>query len=146
MTRMLDIIQLVLRDLGITLVRIDGSMNGPKRQPMVDKFNEESSIDVCLVSTKAGGVGLTLTGADRVIIYGPSWTPADDIQAIHRAYRHGQTREVEAYTLVTAGTVEGKWWKRFSILTFALFSQAAFHFPNQQRKCSAGKFIRLGFA
>ncbi len=61
-----------------------------------------------LLSTKATGVGLTLTGADRAIIYDPSWNPAEDSQAVDRCYRIGQTKEVAVFRLITAGSVEEK--------------------------------------
>jgi SNF2 family DNA or RNA helicase len=80
-TRMLDIIQRVLVDVNIS--RIDGQTKGKDRQHIVDDFNDpNSSSHVMLLSTKAAGVGLTLVGADRVIVYDPSWTPAEDSQAV----------------------------------------------------------------
>lgn len=73
-TKMLDVIESILRYEGFRLCRIDGSTKEKDRQAFVDEFNAEySDYEACLVSTKAGGVGLTLTGADRVIIYDPSW-------------------------------------------------------------------------
>lgn len=73
-TRMLDIIEHVL--CRFRLARIDGSTKGKDRQHIVDAFNSESSsIDAMLLSTKAAGLGLTLTGADRVIVFDPSWNP-----------------------------------------------------------------------
>lgn len=102
-----------LKFAGVVLVRIDGDTPPVKRQKIVDKFNKDTSTDVCLLSTKAGGEGLTLTGATAVIIHDVSWSPSEDEQAIHRAFRLGQTREVKAYYLVTAGTVEGTPQKRF---------------------------------
>jgi hypothetical protein len=65
-----------------------------------------------LISTKAGGVGLTLTGADRAVIYNPSWNPTDDSQAVDRCYRIGQTRPVEVYRFIAAGTVEEKTYEK----------------------------------
>jgi len=107
-TRMMDIFQILFRAMGFKFLRIDGSTGVRQRQTNVDAFNKDNDIDVMLLSTKAGGLGLTLTGADRVIVHDPSWTPADDDQAVHRAYRIGQTREVITYRLIAAGTVEGK--------------------------------------
>jgi SNF2 family DNA or RNA helicase len=81
-TKMLDIIQMVLP---LKLGRIDGSTKGKDRQSIVDNFNKkDSKFDALLLSTKAAGVGLTLTGADRAIIFSPSWNPADDSQAVDR--------------------------------------------------------------
>jgi hypothetical protein len=110
-TKMLNIIEKVLWE--VTLARIDGTTPGKDRQMIVDDFNRSNSpIDAILLSTKAAGVGLTLTGADRVIIYDPSWTPAEDNQAVDRSYRIGQTREVVVYRMIAAGTVEEKMYEK----------------------------------
>jgi SNF2 family DNA or RNA helicase len=86
-TRMLDIIQRVLHKVA-RMSRIDGSTKERDRQRLVDDFNNPKSKCSCmLLSTKAGGLGLTLTGADRAIIYDPSWNPAEDSQAVDRCYR-----------------------------------------------------------
>lgn len=108
-TKMLDIIQQVLQERVKGISRIDGSTKERDRQRLVDLFNEKgSSIDVMLLSTGAGGIGLTLTGADRAIIYDPSWNPAEDSQAVDRCYRIGQEKQVSVYRLIAAGTVEEK--------------------------------------
>jgi len=105
-TRMLDIIESVM---SIKLARIDGNTRGKDRQATVDKFNApHSNIDAMILSTKAAGCGLNLIGADRAIIYSPSWNPADDAQAVDRCYRIGQQRDVIVYRFITGGTVEGK--------------------------------------
>ena len=105
-TKMLDIMELVLP---FRLARIDGSVSGKKRQDIVEKFNDSKEhFDTLLLSTKAAGVGLNLIGADRAIIYDPSWNPADDSQAVDRCYRIGQQNDVTVYRFITAGTVEGK--------------------------------------
>ena len=105
-TKILDIIE---SSLPFTLARIDGRTKGKERQSLVDEFNEkESKFDAMLLSTKAGGVGLNLTGADRAIIFSPSWNPADDSQAVDRCYRIGQKKDVVVYRFITAGTVEGE--------------------------------------
>jgi SNF2 family DNA or RNA helicase len=81
--------------------RIDGNVPGPDRQVIIDAFNDERShYSVCLLTTKACGFGLTLTGADRVIIYDPSWNPGEDRQAVDRAFRIGQTRDVIVYRMI----------------------------------------------
>jgi hypothetical protein len=109
---MLDIIQKALEEV-VTLARIDGSTAEKHRQSIVDDFNSGTSVvDAMLLSTKAAGVGLTLTGADRVVIYDPSWTPAEDSQAVDRAYRIGQTKKVFVYRMITAGTVEEKMYEK----------------------------------
>lgn len=110
-TCMLDIIQRVLQ---VPTSRIDGSTKGPDRQRRVDAFNEDdrNEIPVMLLSTKAAGIGLTLTGADRAIIYDPSWNPAEDAQAVDRCYRIGQDKNVKVYRFIAAGTVEEKMYER----------------------------------
>jgi len=93
--------------------RIDGSTKGKDRQAIVDRFNkEDTSFDAMLLSTKAAGIGLTLTGADRAIIYDPSWNPADDSQAVDRCYRIGQKNNVTVYRFITAGTVEERMYEK----------------------------------
>ena len=110
-TRMLDIIERVLYKN--TLFRIDGSTKEKDRQRLVDDFNRDSSKAlVMLLSTKAAGVGLTLIGADRVVVFDPSWNPAEDSQAIDRCYRIGQKKEVVVFRLIAAGTVEEKMYEK----------------------------------
>ena len=83
-TKMLDIIEKAF-DGSFSYLRIDGSSAERSRQKCVDSFNDhDSGIDVMLLSTKAAGIGLTLTGADRAILYDPSWNPAEDAQAVDR--------------------------------------------------------------
>src|SRR6202021_740163 len=82
------------------------------RQTLVYEFNKDPSIHVFLLTTRVGGLGINLTGADRVIIYDPDWNPSTDVQARERAWRLGQKREVEIYRLMTAGTIEEKIYHR----------------------------------
>jgi len=110
-TKMLDIIEKVFQQ--IKMGRIDGTTKERDRQYIVDKFNQdESKITIMLLSTKAAGLGLTLTGADRAIIFDPSWNPADDSQAVDRCYRIGQTKKVTVYRLISAGTVEERMYEK----------------------------------
>lgn len=113
-TRMLDIIQKVLKaSCQINLGRIDGTTKERDRQMLVDSFNnEKSTIHAMLLSTKAAGIGLTLTGADRVVVYDPSWTPAEDSQAVDRCFRIGQMKPVVVFRMIAAGTVEEKMYER----------------------------------
>lgn len=111
-TKMLDIIGLALADC-VKHLRIDGSTANNYRQKAVDHFNDkDSDIDIMLLSTKAAGIGLTLTGADRAIIYDPSWNPAEDAQAVDRCYRIGQDKPVTVYRFISAGTVEEKIYEK----------------------------------
>ncbi|KAJ3038188.1 btaf1 RNA polymerase II, B-TFIID transcription factor-associated, 170kDa [Rhizophlyctis rosea] len=110
-TTMLDIIE---RDLfrphlpTVTFLRLDGSVPASERTALVKKFNEDPSIDVLLLTTHVGGLGLTLTGADTVIFVEHDWNPMKDLQAMDRAHRLGQKSVVSVYRLVTRGTLEEK--------------------------------------
>ncbi|KUJ11865.1 uncharacterized protein LY89DRAFT_673684 [Mollisia scopiformis] len=85
---------------------LSGSMPNEDRQTTVDDFNSDPARFVFLISTKAGGVGLNITSANKVVIFDPNWNPSYDLQAQDRAYRIGQQRDVEVYRLVSAGTLE----------------------------------------
>ena len=104
---MLDRIEQELPDLGVTSFKITGSTPSQERQEMTKAFNQGER-DVFLISLKAGGVGLNLTGADTVILVDLWWNPAVESQAIGRAHRMGQEQAVEVYRLVTRGTIEEK--------------------------------------
>lgn len=88
--------------------RLDGGTAAGKRQSIVDKFNQDPTIDCLLLTTAVGGLGLTLTGADTVIFLEHDWNPAKDMQAMDRAYRIGQKRVVNVYRLITRDTLEEK--------------------------------------
>ncbi|MDO5438256.1 MAG: DEAD/DEAH box helicase, partial [bacterium] len=103
---MLDIIKLWLENKGIKHEYLSGATKD--RQAVVERFNTDPTIPIFLVSLKAGGTGLNLTGADYVIHYDPWWNPAVEDQATDRAYRIGQTKKVFVYRLITKGTVEEK--------------------------------------
>ena len=105
-TRMLQIIREDLQRMGIKFEYLDGSSKN--RLSIVKKFNEDESISVFLVSLKAGGSGLNLTGADTVIHYDMWWNPAVENQATDRVHRLGQKQSVAAYKLVTLDTIEEK--------------------------------------
>ncbi|KIV99772.1 uncharacterized protein PV09_08578 [Verruconis gallopava] len=110
---MLDILEKFVRTMdGIRYRRMDGNTSIKERQDLVDEFNNDPDIHVFLLTTKVGGLGVNLTGANRVIIYDPDWNPSTDIQARERAWRLGQKREVEIYRLMTAGTIEEKIYHR----------------------------------
>eukprot|EP01062_Namystynia_karyoxenos_P067253 TRINITY_DN6115_c2_g1_i1.p1 TRINITY_DN6115_c2_g1~~TRINITY_DN6115_c2_g1_i1.p1 ORF type:complete len:918 (+),score=230.17 TRINITY_DN6115_c2_g1_i1:54-2807(+) len=111
-TRFLDIIEhQVLHPLRVDFLRIDGTTPARERQAQVDSFNKGEG-RVMLLTTQVGGVGLTLTGADRVVLMDAAWNPALDSQAVDRAYRIGQRRDVAVYRLVTCGTLEEKVFRR----------------------------------
>ena len=105
-TRMLDLLGEELESRGLSHCRLDGST--ADRQGVVQRFQTDATIPVFLISLKAGGVGLNLTGADTVIHFDPWWNPAVEDQATDRAHRIGQSRVVTSYKLITRGTVEEK--------------------------------------
>jgi superfamily II DNA or RNA helicase len=105
---MLKIMRTTLQKREVVLGYLDGSTKDRDRQAEVERFMSADGPPVFLCSLKAGGVGLTLTAADYVILYDPWWNPAVERQAIDRTHRIGQTRPVTAYRMVTAGSVEEK--------------------------------------
>ncbi|KAL0491045.1 transcriptional regulator ATRX [Acrasis kona] len=97
----------------IDYLRLDGSCRSKDRQRMIDEFNQrDSEIKVFLISTLAGGQGINLTAASRVVVFDVTWDPTWSSQSIFRAYRFGQTRPVHIYRFVTCGTVEENIWLR----------------------------------
>ena len=109
MTRMLDILDDYVRMKGYQYCRIDGSTNGEKRIQQMDAFNEEGSEKfVFMLSTRAGGLGINLYTADIVILYDSDWNPQMDLQAMDRAHRIGQKKQVKVFRFITKNTVEEK--------------------------------------
>lgn len=107
-TALLALVRAELEGQELSYCYLDGSMSARQRQAEVDRFNGSAEIPVFLISLKAGGVGLNLTGADTVVHFDPWWNPAVEAQATDRAHRIGQTRVVTSYKLICAGTVEEK--------------------------------------
>ncbi|KAK9450163.1 P-loop containing nucleoside triphosphate hydrolase protein [Limtongia smithiae] len=106
-TRMLTMIERLFSAQGdYSFCRLDGSMKYDERQRQVDKFNTDPNQFVFLLSTKAGGVGLNIVSANRVVIWDLNWNPTYDLQAQDRAFRIGQKRDVEVYRFVSSGTIE----------------------------------------
>jgi Helicase conserved C-terminal domain len=97
MTRMLDVLERFLALHGHTYVRLDGSTGVERRQRLMDRFNSDNKLFVFILSTRSGGLGINLTGADTVIFFDSDWNPAMDAQAQDRAHRIGQTRDVHIY-------------------------------------------------
>jgi TATA-binding protein-associated factor len=111
MKEMLDMVQNdVIKKMlpSVSFLRLDGSVEANKRQDIVNKFNSDPSIDVLLLTTSVGGLGLNLTGADTVIFVEHDWNPQKDLQAMDRAHRIGQKKVVNVYRLITRGTLEEK--------------------------------------
>ncbi|KAJ6031179.1 hypothetical protein N7540_001911 [Penicillium herquei] len=105
-TLVMDILEHVMETLRIEFVRLDGRTNVEDRQSILDAFHERTEIPVFLLSTKAGGAGINLACANKVVIFDSSFNPQEDVQAENRAHRVGQTRDVEVFRFVTSGTIE----------------------------------------
>lgn len=105
-TSALDILEGVFEQEQIRFTRLDGSTKVSDRQALIDAFNADAEIPVFMLSTKAGGVGINLASANRVIIFDSSFNPQEDQQAMDRAHRVGQTRPVEVVSLVSKDTIE----------------------------------------
>jgi SNF2 family DNA or RNA helicase len=103
---MLKLIEKAMKEDGVPYEYLDGSTKD--RQERVERFQNDHTVPVFLISLKAGGTGLNLTAADTVIHFDPWWNPAVEQQATDRAHRIGQTKVVTAYRLVAAGTIEEK--------------------------------------
>ncbi|KAH8820885.1 DNA excision repair protein-like protein [Xylogone sp. PMI_703] len=104
--RLLKMLQHLFHNTSYNVSFLDGSMANEDRQRVVDDFNTDPGQFVFLISTKAGGIGLNITSANKVVIFDPNWNPSYDLQAQDRAYRIGQVRDVEVFRLISAGTVE----------------------------------------
>lgn len=108
MTKMIDLMEEYLTYSQQSYLRLDGSTSIGQRRDMVHDFQTKRDIFIFLLSTRAGGLGINLTAADTVIFYESDWNPTVDQQAMDRAHRLGQTRQVTVYRLITQGTVEQK--------------------------------------
>lgn len=105
-TLALDILEQVLETLDISFVRLDGATRMQERQDVIDLFHRDTAISVFLLSTKAGGAGINLACANRVVVFDSGFNPQEEVQAENRAHRVGQTRDVEVVRLVSRGTIE----------------------------------------
>ncbi|EGR29252.1 snf2 family n-terminal domain protein [Ichthyophthirius multifiliis] len=106
MSKMLDIFENVLNLFNFTYVRLDGSTKIENRQKVVERFNGDPKIFCFISSTRSGGIGINLTGANAVVFYDTDWNPAMDKQAQDRCHRIGQTRNVSIYRLISEYTIE----------------------------------------
>ena len=104
--RLLKMLQMLFNHTSYNVAYLDGAMSYGDRAKVVDDFNSDPAQFVFLISTKAGGVGLNITSANKVVVVDPNWNPSYDLQAQDRAYRIGQIRDVEVFRLVSAGTIE----------------------------------------
>jgi DNA repair and recombination protein RAD54 and RAD54-like protein len=114
-TQTLDIFEKLCRSRGYGSLRLDGTMNVSKRQKLVDRFNNPDGEEfVFLLSSKAGGCGLNLIGANRLVLFDPDWNPAADQQALARVWRDGQKKDCFVYRFMATGTIEEKIFQRQS--------------------------------
>jgi DNA repair and recombination RAD54-like protein len=114
-TQTLDVFEQLCRNRKYGTLRLDGTMNVSKRQKLVDKFNDPDGPEfVFLLSSKAGGCGLNLIGANRLVLFDPDWNPAADQQALARVWRDGQKKDCFVYRFIATGTIEEKIFQRQS--------------------------------
>ncbi|KAL3317948.1 DNA repair and recombination protein RAD54-like [Cichlidogyrus casuarinus] len=112
-TQTLDLFEQMCKQRNYGYVRLDGSMSIKKRAKVVDSFNQPDSTDfVFMLSSKAGGCGLNLIGANRLVMFDPDWNPANDEQAMARVWRDGQKKQCYIYRLISTGTIEEKMLQR----------------------------------
>ncbi|VDM32496.1 unnamed protein product [Hydatigera taeniaeformis] len=135
--KMLNILERHVSRRGYTYLRMDGGTPTAQRQRLVEEFNSTSAVEgpqnifLFLLTTRVGGLGVNLTGADRVLIFDPDWNPSTDAQARERAWRIGQEREVMIYRLLTSGTIEEKVYQRQIFKQF--LANRVLKNPRQQR-------------
>lgn len=112
MTKVLDILEQFLNLHGYRYLRLDGATKIEERQLLTEKFNRDPKIPVFILSTRSGGLGINLTGADTVIFYDSDWNPAMDKQCQDRCHRIGQMRDVHIYRFVSEYTIESNILKK----------------------------------
>lgn len=112
MTRVLDVLERFLNLHGLRYLRLDGATKIEQRQILTERFNQDTRIPIFILSTRSGGLGINLTGADTVIFYDSDWNPSMDKQCQDRCHRIGQTRDVHIYRLVSEYTIESNILKK----------------------------------
>ncbi|KAJ3515097.1 hypothetical protein NLJ89_g1970 [Agrocybe chaxingu] len=112
-TQTLDLFEKLCRNKKYGFFRLDGTMTITKRQKLVDQFNDPNGKEfIFLLSSKAGGCGINLIGANRLVLFDPDWNPAADQQALARVWRDGQKKECFVYRFISTGTIEEKIFQR----------------------------------
>ncbi|XP_041358558.1 DNA repair and recombination protein RAD54-like [Gigantopelta aegis] len=112
-TQTLDLFEKLCRQRNYKYVRLDGSMTIKKRSKVVERFNDPTTDDfIFMLSSKAGGCGLNLIGANRLVMFDPDWNPANDEQAMARCWRDGQKKQCYIYRLIATGSIEEKIFQR----------------------------------
>ncbi|OAG28934.1 DNA helicase INO8 [Nematocida displodere] len=115
MTKMIDLFEEYLTVRNYSYLRLDGSSKISNRKDLVKDWQSNTDRFIFLLSTRAGGLGINLTAADTVIFYDSDWNPTADQQAMDRAHRLGQTKQVTVYRLITAGTIEERIMERAGV-------------------------------
>ncbi|KAF5396990.1 DNA repair and recombination protein RAD54B [Paragonimus heterotremus] len=136
-TQTLDLLQPICsRITGQSCLRLDGQTSAKRRWDLVQRFNaSDSSERILLLSSRAGGMGLNLTGADHLILYDVDWNPANDAQALARVWRPGQSRPVRLYRLITADSLEERMFQRQAAKTALSFNAVVSPFDNDCDSC-----------
>ncbi|KAL6942233.1 hypothetical protein ACO0QE_003401 [Hanseniaspora vineae] len=113
-TQTLDLIEILCNNSGYGFIRLDGFQSVNKRQKIVDRFNDPENLNdfIFLLSSKAGGCGINLIGANRLILLDPDWNPASDQQALARVWRDGQKKDCFIYRFINTGSIEEKIYQR----------------------------------
>ncbi|KZT37181.1 hypothetical protein SISSUDRAFT_988082 [Sistotremastrum suecicum HHB10207 ss-3] len=110
--KLIEMLKYHLSREGYNYRTFDGSTKQSDRMPIIDEFSNDPDVFLFVISTLAGGTGLNLTAANKVVIFDPNWNPAHDLQAIDRAFRIGQRRDVSVYRLLAAGSLEEHIYRR----------------------------------
>mmetsp|Transcript_9094 Transcript_9094/g.20220 ORF Transcript_9094/g.20220 Transcript_9094/m.20220 type:complete len:1279 (-) Transcript_9094:62-3898(-) len=129
--QMLEVLERWMTSMEYTFMRIDGQTPVGKRQKLIEQFNADPSVFAMLLTTRVGGVGLNIIGANRVVIFDPDWNPMTDVQARERTWRIGQKRDVAVYRLVLTGSIEEKIYHRQIYKHF--LSQKVLNDPRQRQ-------------
>ncbi|ROT37089.1 hypothetical protein SODALDRAFT_334159 [Sodiomyces alkalinus F11] len=143
MTKVLDILEQFLNIHGHKYLRLDGATKVEQRQILTDRFNNDPRVLCFILSTRSGGLGINLTGADTVIFYDQDWNPAMDKQCQDRCHRIGQTRDVHIYRLISEHTIEANILRKASqkqMLDDVVIQEGAFttdYYLNQMSSSSS---------
>jgi chromodomain-helicase-DNA-binding protein 7 len=144
--KMLDIIQIYLNNANVPFEMLTGSVKNQDRVMAIQRFNDDPNFGIFLLTTRAGGLGINLTSAKVVIIFDNDWNPQNDLQAIARAHRIGQTHEVKVYRFITKDTYEEQMFNRASKklgMEQAIFGKGAFKDAKYTQSSSfAGKDLK----
>eukprot|EP00753_Platysulcus_tardus_P011292 PLAT3281.24.p1 GENE.PLAT3281.24~~PLAT3281.24.p1 ORF type:complete len:1228 (+),score=372.28 PLAT3281.24:378-3686(+) len=110
--QVLDILEMMVQDMQLSYLRMDGNTSIRSRTRLIDAFNSDDGVFIFLLTTRVGGLGTNLTGANRVLLFDPDWNPSTDLQARERSWRVGQTKRVTVYRLIMSGSIEEKMYHR----------------------------------